>query len=115
MAFNKSSNGYVLFYTVLLTVVCGSLLAVAALGLKKQINDNEELERQKSILSTFMEIPTDRQKVVDTYNDLVTDFVINAKGEKLKGEGGELVKAKDIEVNKEYKQKKQLPSLVFQF
>lgn len=101
MAFNKESNGYVILYTIILTIVCGGLLALASLGLKEQKDKNVKLEQQKSILKTFMDLP---DNVTDVYSTRVKGYVVDAKGKKLE------MNVEDINVNEEYSKKKAVPT-----
>lgn len=100
MAFNKESNGYVILYTVILTIVCGGLLALASLGLKEQKDKNVKLEQQKNILSTCMELPKTPDEVIALYNQRVQGYVVDAKGNKLE------MNVEDVKVNEEYSKKK---------
>ena len=50
MAVNKDSNSYTIIFSVIMVLVVGSLLALAASGLKGMITKNMEAEKQQNIL-----------------------------------------------------------------
>lgn len=79
----KDSKAYIIIYTILITVISGSLLGMASLGLKDLKDANEKLELQKSILATFMDLPGSNSEIVSAYNKRVKTYVVNAQGDKL--------------------------------
>ena len=93
----KDSRAYIILYTVLITVIAGTLLGSASLGLKKFKDANEKLELQKSILGTFMELPKSTKDIVDTYNKRVKTYVVNAQGNVVEGK-----KAASVNVGEQY-------------
>jgi len=93
----KDSRAYIIIYTVLITVISGSLLGMASLGLKDFKDANEKLELQKSILGSFMELPKSTKEIVDTYNKRVKTYVVNAQGDVSQGK-----EAASINVGEQY-------------
>lgn len=95
----QRSNAYILIYTIILTVVCGVVLATASMGLKPLQEANKELEKKTNIISTVMSTEgMTKDQIVETYNTRVNDFVVDYNGKKIEGKkGGE------IDVAKEYK------------
>ncbi len=93
----KQSNGYVIFYTVALTVVCGVALAVAALGLKPYQDENISLEKKQNILATVMEVKT-REEAKGIYDKRVKSYVIDFEGKEIAD-----LKVEDVDVAVEYK------------
>lgn len=81
----KDSRAYIIIYTVLITVIAGSLLGAASLGLKSFRDANEKLELQKSVLATFMKLPESKEEIVNVYNKRVKTYVVNAQGDKVEG------------------------------
>lgn len=93
----QQSNGYIIFYTIVLTVVCAVCLALASLGLKPYQDANKELERKQNILATVMKVKS-REEAKDIYAKRVKSYVVDAEGVEVKGK-----KAEDIDVAAEYK------------
>jgi len=94
----RQSNGYIVFYSALLTIACGGLLAFASQALKPLQDANIELERKANVLSTVMNLEegADINKLYESrIRELVIDF------------SGNLVdkKAVDVNVGVEYKKK----------
>ena len=85
---NKQSDLYVVFYTVALTIICGSLLGLASQGLKPFKEANEALDLKKNVLRTTMDDIGSKspQEVEELYTKLVkASYVVDAKGEKVDG------------------------------
>ncbi len=94
----QHSNAYIIIYTLVLTVVCGVALALAALGLKPAQDKNVEMEKKQNILQTVMEIK-DREEAVKIYDSgRVKAYVVDANGKIVEGK-----KAEDTDVASEYK------------
>ncbi len=99
----RQGNGYVVIFAVLMTVICGGLLAGVAVALKPEHQRQELLNKQKKILgAAFGEQASawTSVQVEDKYANLVNGYVININGDRIAG-----VKALDINTLKEYKQK----------
>ncbi len=102
----RQSNGYIIMYTAILTVVCGVLLAVTSEGLKPRQQANIELEQKRNILATVITLE-EGADVADIYNKRVKSYVVNADGSLVEGK-----KAEDIVIVDEYKKpvdQRQLP------
>lgn len=84
---NKNSNGYILFYTCVLTLVCGITLYIVSSVLKPAQDANIELARKKSILATIltMDETWDAKKIESTYNTRVKGYVIGYDGKVIEG------------------------------
>lgn len=80
-----------------LTVVCGSLLAIASEGLKDRQQANIALEQKENILSTVMQLQ-ESDNIEELYAKKVQGFVIDFDGNKLDG-----VAPASINVGAEYK------------
>ncbi len=50
MAINTDKNAYTVIFAAIMVVVVGSILALAASGLKERIQENERFEKQQNIL-----------------------------------------------------------------
>jgi Na+-transporting NADH:ubiquinone oxidoreductase subunit C len=103
----KQSNAYIIIYSVILTVVCGIVLASAALGLKPAQDANVEMEKKQSILSAAGIKTKTREEASKIYEKRVKGIVINFNAEEQKN-----LKAGDIVVADEWKkapEKRNLP------
>jgi Na+-transporting NADH:ubiquinone oxidoreductase subunit C len=81
---NRNSNGYIFGYSILLTLVCGTLLAFVSETLKEKQNAAILVEKQKFILKaglgqTSIDGLTGPQ-ISELYNKVVKVEVVNAKG-----------------------------------
>jgi Na+-transporting NADH:ubiquinone oxidoreductase subunit C len=108
--FNKESNRYIWIFSIVMTLVLGSLLSFVS-GLLKPIQDAEvALEQKKFILSAAMgnnnikgKIKANGKEWVNvTYDSLVKSFVINVKGEIQ-----DSITVEQISIAKEYKKDKE--------
>lgn len=81
----KKSNSYVIIYTIILTVVCGSLLGFASQALKPFKEANEAFDTKKNILGTTMDLAGKPAKEVEAlYEKLVlASYVVDVSGKKL--------------------------------
>lgn len=80
----RQSNGYIIFFASILSVVCAGLLVGANLLLKDRQTANVELEQKTSILATVMSLE-EGADIETLYRDNVREFVINAEGEVVPG------------------------------
>lgn len=81
---NRNSNGYIFGYAILLTLVCGTLLAFVSEGLKEKQKAAMLVEKQKFILraglgSNSLNGMTD-PKITELYDQVVKVETINSKG-----------------------------------
>lgn len=80
----RQSNIYIILFAVGLTVVCGSLLALASKGLEPQKKANVLQENMSNILKTAgISVPD--KEVASAFEEQVEPVVVNWKGEKLEG------------------------------
>lgn len=110
----RQSNGYIVLFTVALTVLCAGALAGVFEALKGEHKKQEALDTKKQILSAVIEIEGKKGAEVETlYTSSIESFVVNNKGEKIEVEGG----AEKVNVLKEFKQKdvsaKKFPVFIF--
>ncbi len=92
----RQSNGYIVFYSALLTIVCGGLLAFASQALKPRQDANIELERKSNILSTVMTLE-EGVDITKLYESRIRELVIDFNGNLVDK------KAADVNVGVEYK------------
>lgn len=80
----RQSNMYIVIYSVVLTVVCGVLLAIAALGLKPTQDANIEMEKKQNILSAAGIKTKSREEAAKLYEEKVAAYAVDFKGNKIK-------------------------------
>ncbi|MEK6781352.1 MAG: NADH:ubiquinone reductase (Na(+)-transporting) subunit C [Bacteroidota bacterium] len=95
----RQSNLYILLYSAAITVVCGGALAFASISLRDRQQANIEHERKQNILATVIELK-ESDNVEEIYAKRVKEIVIDFQGNAQEG-----VKAKSIDIAKEYKKK----------
>ncbi len=107
MAINKDSNGYTFTFAIVLVVVVGSILALLATGLKPLQDKNAVVKKKIDILSAMLsvdEMESINRKNADQefekYVDVDDAVVLNNEGEVKEG-----VKAFDVDIQTEYKNK----------
>lgn len=93
----QQSNAYILIYTVILTIVCGVLLSMTAIGLKEPQQRNIELEKKTNILKVAIKL-SEGDDVEKIYQDRVKSYVVDVNGKMVEGQ-----KAENIVVVAEYK------------
>jgi len=99
MGINKNSSGYTFGFAIVMVVVVGALLAVAAMGLKPFQDKNVKLEKMQNILSSI-NIVTDRDQASELFDKYVVEqVVINHAGEIVEGE-----LAFNVNVKKQFKE-----------
>jgi len=101
MAIDKDSNGYTIGFAVVLVAVVGTILTVAALGLKPYQDENFRQDKMKSILMSFgaVDSKSNMADAPDLYESMIQeDIVLDFDGNIVEGK-----KAFDINVKKEYR------------
>lgn len=98
----KQTNGYIVAYALVLTILCGSLLAFTSQGLKERQKKNEEIDKKKKILGAVMQLK-ETDDIEKLYAEKVTSYVVDSKGVKIDG-----IDAFTVDVRKEYKLKKDI-------
>ena len=99
----QRSSSYIIMYILILTGLCGVLLAGISEVLKPQKDAAVELERQTFILTAALgtekvEELKENKSVVTTYTDRVNGYVVNAEGKVQEGKD-----PKDVNLLQEYK------------
>ncbi len=98
---NKNSNGYILLYAVIMTLIFGTLLAFVSETLKDKQKAEVLIEKQKFILkaaygdSVMAEIA--KTEITPLYNQTVKVEIVNAAGNDMD------VEEARIDIGKEYK------------
>ena len=107
MALDKDSNGYTFGFAIALVVVVGTSLSLISMGLKPLQDKNDEIKKKLDILSAMMDVKKlkiDRSNAAeefDKYVDINDAIVLDINGNVKPG-----VKAFDVDIKKEYKDKK---------
>lgn len=110
MAINKDSNGYTFGFAIILVVVVGTSLALLATGLKPAQEKNAEVKKKLEILSAMLDLEKEgitrknAEEEFEKYVNLDDAIVLNVHGKLKDG-----VKAFDVDIRKENKDKKLNP------
>ncbi len=93
----KKSNGYILFYTIAITVICGSLLGLASEALKPYKEANIAFDTKRNILNATMDLTGKTSKEIEElYAKLVRkSYVLDSKGQLVEGKSTEQISVKD--------------------
>lgn len=90
---NTQSNTYTFVYAAIMVVIVAALLSFAAMSLKPLQDENVEIEKKRSILSSVnIGLDVDEQSDKKAYitelytKHIVESFIVNTKGEKLEGD-----------------------------
>lgn len=82
----QRSNTYILFYTLALTVICGIVLSLTAMGLRPMQDANKEQERQINIVNTVMDTKgMSKEEIVKIYTTVIEGFVVDYNGKVVEG------------------------------
>lgn len=94
----RQSNGYLIGFTAVLTVVCAMLLAGVYQGLRERTVAAQELDKKAKILGAAMNIQgLSSAEIESKYNSMVEAIVVDRKGNLVEMEAGA------VDVYKEYK------------
>lgn len=99
----RQSNGYIIGFAAVLTIVLGGLLALAATSLREPQAAAEKLDTRTKILSAVMDIE-ESDDVNAIWEERITSQVVNLEGDVVTTlENGEQLVAEKIDIGKEYK------------
>lgn len=102
----RQSNAYILIFSAVMTIVCGGLLSLAAVGLKPAQTKQIELDTKKKILGAVMDISAlqSGEQVLDLYARRFTSIVVDINGNPVETDkkGNKLV-AENIDIQKNHK------------
>jgi Na+-transporting NADH:ubiquinone oxidoreductase subunit C len=96
----RQSNGYIIIFTVVLTVICAGALAGVFEGLKAEHKKQEALDKKKQILNAVITVGDMKGDEVDAeYTSSIKAISVNSKGEEI------AVDAEKVNVMKMFKEK----------
>lgn len=99
----RQSNGYIIGFAALMTVVLGGLLALAATALKPAQQEAIKLDTRSKILSAVMDLE-EGADVNAIWEERISSVVVNIEGDVVeRNEKGEAITAERIDVGKEFK------------
>jgi Na+-transporting NADH:ubiquinone oxidoreductase subunit C len=109
----RQSNGYILGFTVALTVICAGALAGVFQVLKPEHVKQEKLDKKKQILSAVVKLDGKLpNEIAAMYNESIEAITVDFKGNSLSD-----VNAETVNVLKEFKKKdasqKQFPVFIY--
>ncbi len=106
---DKQSNTYTIFYSVIMVVIVGVVLAVTYMALKPKQDENIANDKRQQILSA-VHITAQDSNVKETYNKYITEsYLVNNKGERITGDAFSINMASEI---KKPVEERQLPVFV---
>jgi Na+-transporting NADH:ubiquinone oxidoreductase subunit C len=99
----QQSNGYILVFSAILTVVLGGALASAAVFLKPIQKKQVELDTKRQILNAVMSLK-EGDDVLKIYDERIESIVVNYDGMEVeKDEEGNALIAEQVDIGKQYK------------
>lgn len=107
MALNKESNGYTFGFAIVLVVVVGTVLAMLSMGLKEKQDQNGVVKKKMDILKAMLP-KAEGDKINRANADGEFDKYIHLDEAIVLGADGQVVtdvKAFDVDIQKEYKDK----------
>ncbi len=111
MAFNKEHTGYTFLFAVIMVVIVGAILAIAAMGLKPFQQENIRQEKMKNILMAIkvMDMSSDMTQAPELFEKYVKERInLDVSGKVISNNSGPIDRsdpsdAFNIDVAKEYK------------
>ena len=99
----RQSNGYIIIFSIITTIILGGLLSVASVGLGPRQKIQVELDTKKSILGAVMEIQK-TDDVLDIYKNRIESLVVDINGDVVEtDEDGNTIIAENVSVEKNFK------------
>lgn len=95
---DTNSDIYAIIYSAVVVVIVAFLLAGVSSALKEKQDANVELDKKKQILAS-LNIKNDANPAEKYDNTIVSELVVNSKGEQVKKEGGFDVENDEINDN----------------
>ena len=99
----RQSNGYIILFTAIMTIVVGGLLSMASQVLGPKQKESIELDTKTQILAAVMDLKKG-DDVLAIYDQRISSLVVDINGEIIKtnAKGGALV-AEEVNILKNYK------------
>ncbi|QCK14748.1 NADH:ubiquinone reductase (Na(+)-transporting) subunit C [Mangrovivirga cuniculi] len=95
----RQSNGYVIFFTAILTVVVGGAMALTSVALKPAQQKSIELDTKSQILSAVTDVSEMKNnKILTFYDEHISSLVVDVNGEEISD-----VVAEKVNVNKQFR------------
>ena len=101
----QQSNSYVIIFSIVLTVVLGGLLALAAVGLGPIQQVQIDIDTRRSILNAVMDISQiEKANITTVYGQKIESIVVNRSGDIVETdeEGNPLI-AEKVDIAKQFK------------
>lgn len=101
----RQSNSYIIIFSVILTVVLGGLLALAAVGLGPIQQIQIDIDTRKNILGAVMDVSAiAKSDIQGVYDKRIESIVVNRAGEIIEkdAEGNPLI-AENVNIAKQFK------------
>jgi len=99
----RRSNGYIIFFTAIMTIVVGGLLSIASQVLGPAQKKSIELDTKSQILSAVMDLKKG-DDILAIYSERIQSIVVDAKGELVTtDEKGKPIVAEKVDILKNFK------------
>ncbi len=95
----QQSNGYIIGFAAVTTIILGGLLSMAAVFLKEPQQKAKELDTKSQILNAVTRVEKGVDDVEGIYAKRIRSFVVDANGDKVEGD----VIAENVDIKKEFK------------
>lgn len=101
----RQSNSYIIIFSVILTVLLGGLLAIAAVGLGPIQKEQVAIDTKKKILSAVMDVSAvPKEEITEVYKERIESLVVNRAGEVVEADAeGNPVIAENVDIGKQFK------------
>ena len=110
MAIDKNSNGFTFIFAIIMVVIVGAALSIAAMALKEPQNENVKREKMRDILSA-MQVKAEMSEAPGLFSKYVKSRIILSADGSVKSEKSGDIDAKDendpfnLDIQKQYKEK----------
>jgi Na+-transporting NADH:ubiquinone oxidoreductase subunit C len=100
----RQSNSYIIGFSVILTIVCGGLLAGVYKGLKPTIDQAKADDKRMQILSSFETVP-EGVDLKELFDNKIEGFIVNSNGDVITplDDDGNEISAFDVKISDENK------------
>ena len=102
----RQSNGYILFFTVILTICVGGILAGASIVLGPAQKKSVELDTKTQILGAVNNLVHlgEGADILQIYSDRITSLVVNFEGDQVTvDDKGKPIVAEEVDIQKNFK------------
>lgn len=100
----QQSNTYIIIFTLLMTIFFGTLLSFTRMQLGPIQKVQVEIDTKKKILGAVMDISSlNPDEILSLYSKKMKSMVLDISGNEISSNGGEVVVAEEVNIQKNYK------------